>query len=115
MNEEQPDTEINQRDPETSEPAAKPEALTEMMVMLVTAIQAHIVYLDKYSAHMAAHEDVMTQNVEINRITMESIQALTKIFDKIGGAINEHSARLDQVIARIDSYFGGEKGLDYDN
>src|SRR6185436_4643350 len=77
-------------------------------LMMIDALNAFRTYLHAYQGSMVANKAVLDAVGEELKATNAAFEAAMKVFAEGFAAVGENTQKLDKMIAKLDSYFGGE-------
>ena len=72
-------------------------------------------YLDHWRKLFISSGDLMHQQVELHKESLEALKALGRAVGECTVSTNENNERMDKLIVKVESYFGTGEGLNYDN
>jgi len=71
--------------------------------------------VSSWNKYMRTVNETMHEYSDLAKDLLDTHRAMLKAVGEMQVAINENTERLDAVLAKFDSYFGGGSGLEYDN
>jgi hypothetical protein len=72
-------------------------------------------YLKTWRDLFVSSGDLMHQQIELHKESLEALKALGKAVAESNISTNENSERLEKLIVKVESYFGTGEGLNYEN
>ena len=72
-------------------------------------------YLKSYSAMLETHTALLAAREQKFDSAMKLFRGPIKAIAEGNNAVNENTQKLDKFIGKMESYFGGGAGLEYDN
>jgi uncharacterized protein YhaN len=95
--------------------AESQEKFVSTLYMLFEVLEGFQDYLTSLRGSFELQRQVMDAQSEEFKTTLNAFHALIKAFSESNVTVKENSEKLDQVIAKMESYFGSGAGLEYDN
>jgi len=89
--------------------------LSELVTKMTDHLSAFKKYMQSWRELFGDTRDLMEAQCELQRESLESFKALAKAIRDSDVSANENNARMEKLIAKVESYFGSGAGLDYDN
>ena len=72
-------------------------------------------YLNTWRNLFASSGDLMKQQVDLHKESLEIFKQLSKAVGESTLSTNENNERLEKLILKVESYFGTGEGLNYEN
>jgi hypothetical protein len=71
--------------------------------------------LRTFSEFLDARDAKIGAGIEINSSVYKSLASLVDLLKENTVALNENTERLDRFLTKFETYFGTERGLDFEN
>ncbi len=72
-------------------------------------------YLDNWRKLFISSGDLMHQQLELHKESLEALKSLGKAVGESTVSTNENNERMEKLILKVESYFGTGEGLNYEN
>lgn len=89
--------------------------LSQLIDQLIQHQSSLMSYLTTWRALFVSSGDLMHQQMELHKESLEALKALGKAVAESNLSTNENSERLEKLIVKVESYFGTGEGLNYEN
>ncbi len=91
------------------------EQFVNQMRLAVEGFAAFSDQLSAFSAYLDARDAKITAGIEVNVSVHESLARLVDLLKENTIALNENTERLDRFLTKFETYFGTERGLEFEN
>jgi hypothetical protein len=89
--------------------------LSHLIDQLIQHQSSLMKYLNSWRDLFVSSGDLMHQQMELHKESLEALKALGKAVAESNLSTNENSERLEKLIVKVESYFGTGEGLNYEN
>jgi|ERR1041385_1759099 ABC-type transporter Mla subunit MlaD len=89
--------------------------LSQLVDSLIQHQSSLMNYLNKWRDLFAASRDLMQEQTELHKESLEALKAVAKALADSTVSTNENNDLLEKLIVKVDSYFGTGEGLNYEN
>jgi len=89
--------------------------LSHLIDQLIQHQSSLMKYLNGWRDLFVSSGDLMHQQMELHKESLEALKALGKAVAESNLSTNENSERLEKLIVKVESYFGTGEGLNYEN
>lgn len=89
--------------------------LSHLIDSLIQHQSSLMKYLTTWRDLFVSSGDLMHQQLELHKESLEALKALGKAVTESNLSTNENSERLEKLIVKVESYFGTGEGLNYEN
>jgi hypothetical protein len=94
------------------------ESREQFVKELRLAVEGFMAFSDRlrtFGEYLDARDAKINAGVEINASVHESLARLVDLLKENTIALNENTERLDSFLKKFETYFGTERGLDFEN
>jgi methyl-accepting chemotaxis protein len=87
----------------------------EGMRLQIDTTRALTERIRSFQDYLETHQNLIDQDYDYAKTVQEALRAVLTAFAETQATINENTNRLDQVVTRMESYFGDGRGLEREN